>query len=199
MSRTTCLLLVGLVLPGCSGSQGQGQPPSAGPPTTAGQPAASEATLAWAGADREQAARAVAASLVGAKWLAQFTRDEGRKPVIRFYPIRQRCEARQEVDLRQLAKQIEIALVESGKVRLVASPAEADKLRWQRQQEALHGADETVKRQGQEVGADLVLSGTFGCSLAQGAATYKLTMELHNVTSMARVWNKDHTVEKRAR
>jgi hypothetical protein len=199
MSRTTCLVLVGLVLPGCSGSQGQGKAPAAGPPAATAQPTSSEATLAWTGADREQAARAVAASLVGKAWLAQFTRDRGRKPVIRFYPIRQRCEARPEIDLRQLAKQIELALVESGKVRLVASPAEADKLRWQRQQEALHGSDETVKGQGREVGADLVLSGTFGCTLARGAATYKLTMELHNVTSMARVWNKDHTVEKRSR
>lgn len=180
-------LVAAWMAPGCSGAQHTSKADDR--PTAAASPSG------WSGADSEAAASAQVASMLGAAWLAQFTADEGRAPVLRSYPIKNRCPVEPAPDLRQLSKLIEVKLTESGKVTFVASLEDAEKLREQRRQEALHG-DRTAPT-GNETAADLTLSGFFMCPTHQktGERIYLLTMMLNAGTE--RVWSNVFRVDAR--
>lgn len=111
----------------------------------------------WNDVDADQVAAAVIGECVSAPWIDEWTVAHGKKPVLRLYPIRNKTDA--YIDYRYFTKQIEAALVRSGRVDVVSSVEEAGDTRDERADQAIHAADETVKSQGQELASDFLLNG----------------------------------------
>ncbi len=135
----------------------------------------------WNDNDAEAAVKALMAKLLACGAVADTTGKRSRKAVLRQYPIRNRSS--EHINTARLKNQFRMALMKSGKVRLVASlgdpgPGKAGKL-----------------------AADYILGGWF-TSASENAGegkrvnAYTLTLELTDATSNEIVWTDQHKVKK---
>jgi hypothetical protein len=122
----------------------------------------------------------------------------GKLPVIRLYPIRNRSS--EHINWMFFTKQVEMALVNSGQVTVVASYNEAQTNRFERSDQAHNASDATVKSQGQEQGSDFVMNGYIltqnDAVEGQEVRSYITTMELTNSENNAKVWMYNHPIKK---
>jgi hypothetical protein len=177
-------LALALATGACAGS-----PAAQGPAGLAGD-AALDASGDWGDADADEVAAAMSADCLAAPWIGEWRLAHGKKPVVRLHPIRNRTDA--YVDLRYFTKQLEAALVRSGRVDVVSSVEEAEINREERADQALHAADETAKSQGEELGSDFVLSGWVLASDdragGEAARTYLTSVEVTETRTNRKVW-----------
>lgn len=79
----------------------------------------------WNDVDSDLVASAMIGDCLGAPWLESWrSAKAGTKPVVRLYPVRNRTVA--YIDYRYFTKQIEAALVRSGKIDVLASLEELE-------------------------------------------------------------------------
>lgn len=79
----------------------------------------------WNDVDSDLVANAMIGDCLGAPWLTDFQAGKvGTKPVVRLYPVKNRTVA--YIDYRYFTKQIEAALVRSGKIDVLASLEELE-------------------------------------------------------------------------
>lgn len=78
----------------------------------------------WNNVDADLVARAIIDECLKSDWVDRWsTSNQGKKPVLRLFPIRNRTTA--YIDYRFFTKQIEAALVRSGKVDVIAAEEES--------------------------------------------------------------------------
>jgi len=190
----TSTLTIALALIGC------GPPP---PPSTTVErinpQAAVDLSGEWNDEDARQVAQAMIQHCLNNPWAARFRAEhDGKLPVIRLYPIRNRSS--EHINWMFFTKQVEEALLTSGQVTVVASYDEAQTNRLERLDQARHASDATVKTQGQEVGSDFVLSGYVmtqnDAVEGQEVRAYITTMELSSTESNRKVWMYNHPIKK---
>ena len=139
--------------------------------------------------DMESVAKRAAASCLAGAWLARLSGEKGRKPAIRFYPMRNRTAY--HINWMPMAKLFEKELSSSGKVTLVADLDTAHALRTARGD----------AQQGKEMGADLVVSGsisgvTDAVSDTETVQAYVIAWELVRTDTDEKVWVTTETVKK---
>lgn len=191
----TVPLALSLVVLGCASSP----PPAPTPPPAVASPAPTCMTpdeLARASAlgeltygDMESVSRKAAASCLAGAWLARLTGEKGRKPAIRFYPVRNRTSY--HINWMPMVKLFEGELASSGKVTLVADLDSAHALR----------AARPASEQGKELGPDLVASGsisgvTEAVSDTETVQAYVIAWELVRTDTDEKVWVTTETVKK---
>lgn len=187
MSRLTLAALITLVLLVVS----CGPPPG---PSTSVQRINPNAQVdlsgEWNDTDAQQVARDMIRQCLNSPWAAKFKAEKGKEPVVRLYPVRNRSS--EHINWRFFTKQVEMELVNSGVVRVVADWEEAQAQRFERADQATHASDNTVKSQGQETGSDFVLNGWIitqnDAVEGQEVRSYVTTMELTNTETNEKVW-----------
>ncbi len=131
-------------------------------------------------------------------WATRFKADNGKVPVVRLYPIRNR--SHEHIQTRYFTKQVESELINSGMVQVVADLEEAQDNRLERRDQAEHASDETVKSQGQETGSDYILNGWIVTEQdaldGQKVKAYVITMELTDTKTNVKTWMKVHKIKK---
>lgn len=155
----------------------------------------------WNDADAREVVAALTPQCLAGAWLDAFHREHGRAPVVRVGRIRVRTRALDdEIDPEILSDDLQRALIASGRVRAIASRAEAageGGTRDTRQEFAAHAAQAPAG--GLELGADYLLSGSVLTQddqvLDPGIAGtyrqvkfYQATFELTDLTSNEKVW-----------
>lgn len=195
MTRLTVLsILAGVVLmaAGC---------PSAGPSTTIQRThAGAQVDLSgnWNDTDANQVAKAMIQDCFSRPWSGNFKRDKGKDPVVRLWPIRNRSS--EIINTKFFTKQVEMELVNSGTVKVVASLEEANDNTQERMDQAKHASDKTVKAQQNETGSDFIMNGWIvtqnDAAEGQEVRAYVVTMELTNTESNEKVWMKVHQIKK---
>jgi penicillin-binding protein activator len=152
----------------------------------------------WNDTDANQVARAMIQDCLSRPWATSFKAEKGRLPVVRLWPIKNRSS--EHINWRFFTKQVEMELINSGMVKVVADLEEAQDNRDERADQARHASDKTVKAQQQETGSDFVLNGwviTQNDALeGQEVRAYVTTMELSNSESNEKVWMKVHPIKK---
>ena len=95
---------------------------------------------------------------------------------------------------------IERTLINSGRVQVVASAAERGELRLERVDQWESASPETVKRLGQELGADFMLSGTIHTITDQEEGKkvvyYQVDLTLADIESNVKVWAGQKKIKK---
>jgi len=114
----------------------------------------------------------------------------GRDPRIVIGRVRNRSQ--EHLDTRTFVKDLERAMLGSGRVEVVAAPGEREGLRTERLDQQAHASIETAKSMGKELAADFMLQGQIH-SILDAAGNeqlryYQVELELVDVESNRKVW-----------
>lgn len=112
----------------------------------------------WNDTDSRLVSEAMISDLLSRPAIEDFRDEMGRKPVVIVGSIRNRSS--EHISVSSFTKDIERELINSGRVKMVASSMERDELRGEKEDQQSNASLETAKRLAQETGADLMLVGT---------------------------------------
>lgn len=154
----------------------------------------------WNDTDAKLTSEALISQAFGAPWLQEFVNDQGRKPVVRVRNIVNKSD--EHIDAQVFVKNIERAMVNSGKVSIVAQVGSELSSVNEEQDYGASGrvSDDSAPSLGNQKGGDFVLVGRIASILdqveGQKAKFYKVTFELIGATSGEKVWIGDHEIKK---
>lgn len=154
----------------------------------------------WNDTDARLTGDSLISECFGAGWLAEFDRKTGRKPSVRVRGIANKTD--EHIDAEVFIKSIERAMVNSGRVSVLAQAGEEQDALEAEQVRADSGAQApgtTVKRGG-EKGADFVISVRMASVLdeieGRSVKFYKVTLELIDPTTAEKAWIGDVELKK---
>lgn len=152
----------------------------------------------WNDVDADRVAGAMIEDCMKNPWAEQWAEKNGRKPVVRLHPVRNKTDG--YIDYRYFTKQLEAALLNSGRVEVISSMEEAEAARTDKADQAVHASDETAKSQGNETGSDFILTGWI---LSQNDArgdkevkSYLTSLELVETESQKKAWVGQKRIKK---
>lgn len=188
------LLLAPALAAGCAAPQ-KAAPET---PTVARTEEAIDLSGEWNDVDADTVAKALIEDCMTVPWAEEWTKANGRKPVVRLYPIRNKTDG--YIDYRYFTKQLEAALVRSRRVDVVASLEEAADTRGERADQAVHASDETAKSQGGEAGSDFILNGWILSQNDRAGSkqvkSYLTSLELLETESNKKAWVGQKRIKK---
>lgn len=111
----------------------------------------------WNDTDARLVADEMIADCLGRPWTTEFAAAKGRKPTVITGSIRNKT--MEHIAVGTFLGDIERAMVNSGRTQVVASAEERDEIRGERADQRANASPETIKRMGQEAGADYMLIG----------------------------------------
>lgn len=152
----------------------------------------------WNDVDADQVAAAMIADCLKSLWAETWAQAHGRKPVVRLHPVKNKTDG--YIDYRYFTKQLEAALLNSGRVDVVSSIEEADSAREERTDQAMHASDETTKSQGMEIGSDFILTGWILSQADQQGTSesksYLTSLELVETETQKKAWVGQKKIKK---
>ena len=106
----------------------------------------------------------------------------------------------EHIDVAVFIKDIERELINSGKVKFVASKSEREEIREERMDQQMYSSPESAKKLAQEVGADYFLIGTVysveDWFEGKKAVFYTVNLELINVEENTKAWIGNKKIKK---
>lgn len=152
----------------------------------------------WNDTDSRLVAEEMVEDCLTKPWLDRFFAEEDRVPVVIVGAIRNRSS--EHIDTRMFTKDIERELINSGQVEFVASADEREGIREEKIDQQSEASLDTMKRLGQETGADLMLIGVITSVTDQiegeKAVLYQVDMELINIESNRKLWIGSKKIKK---
>ncbi|HKL56866.1 MAG TPA: penicillin-binding protein activator LpoB [Sphaerochaeta sp.] len=163
---------------------------------------ASDADIDLSGNWNDTDIRLVASSLVedslSSPWLDKFRMKNMKNPVVIVGSFLNRSS--EHIDTSIIAKRYEMALINSGKVDMVADIAFRATVRDEREEQQYFASESTAKALGKEIGADFLLQGAVRTNLDQvggkSVRTYYVSAELINIETNQKVWVGEDTIKK---
>ncbi len=152
----------------------------------------------WNDTDAQLVATAMINDVVSRPWISDFLAQNSRKPVVVVGDVRNRTD--EHIDPIVFTKSLERELINSGKVKFVASPDERADVRAERLSQQTEASRETVKKLGDETGADFYLGGVItsivDATESQRVVYYKVDLELTNIQTNEKVWIGEKQIKK---
>ena len=152
----------------------------------------------WNDTDSRLVAEEMIRDMTNRPWLGDFRQSEGKKPVIIVGAMRNRSS--EHIDTTPFVKDIERELINGGQVTFVANPEERSGVRAEKEDQQMEASQETIKRLGEETGADFMLIGTITSQVdaveGKRATLYQVDMELINIETMEKVWIGTKKIKK---
>ncbi|MCL2792078.1 MAG: penicillin-binding protein activator LpoB [Spirochaetaceae bacterium] len=148
----------------------------------------------WNDSDSQLVAQEMIRDAISHPWINNFARVNNRTPVVIVGEVRNR--SREHIETLAFTKDLERELINSGRVRFVASADERQGIRDERLDQQTQSSAETMKRLGQETGADFYLGGVItseGDAITtnrgqQRVIRYITNLELTHIETNERVW-----------
>ncbi len=152
----------------------------------------------WNDTDSRLVAETMIAEVFAHPWANDFVAQNGKKPVVIVGTIRNMSSEHLETSV--FAKDIERELVNSGKVKFVASSDERGELRQERLEQQQFSTEETAKRLAAETGADYMLKGSIKTQMdtegREQVKFYQTDLELIHLESNEKVWIGTKKIKK---
>jgi uncharacterized protein (TIGR02722 family) len=152
----------------------------------------------WNDVDAQMVAAAMINDIVNRPWINDFTATAQRKPVLIIGDVRNRSD--EHIETLVFTKSLEKELINSGKVKFVASSEERAGVRVERNSQQTEASAATAKKPGQETGADFYLTGVITSVVdaveGQKVVFYKVNLELISITTNEKVWIGDKEIKK---
>ncbi|MBD3334083.1 MAG: penicillin-binding protein activator LpoB [Candidatus Eisenbacteria bacterium] len=153
----------------------------------------------WNDVDSRLVAEEMIADCLGHSWVTDhMTASRGKRPAVIAGAVRN--ETSEHISVETFLNDIERALVNSGKVRVVASSDEREQLRDERLDQWENASRETVKRLGQELGADYMLYGQVNSITdsedGKRVVYYQIDLTLADIESNEKVWLGQKKIKK---
>lgn len=152
----------------------------------------------WNDVDAQLVATAMINDIVNRPWIGDFTATAQRKPVVIVGTVRNRSD--EHIETLVFTKTLEKELINSGKVKFVASTDQQSDVRVERNAQQTEASAATAKKPGQETGADFYLTGVITSVVdaadGQKVVFYKVNLELINIATNEKVWIGDKEIKK---
>jgi hypothetical protein len=152
----------------------------------------------WNDVDADQVAAAMIEECMKSPWAETWAAQHGKKPVIRLHAVKNKTDG--YIDYRYFTKQLEAALLDSGRVEVVSSLEEADAAREEREDQAMHASDETAKTGQNETGSDFILTGWILSQNDeqgnQAVKSYLTSLELVETETQKKAWVGQKRIKK---
>jgi len=152
----------------------------------------------WNDTDAQLVATAMINDVVSRPWISDFVAQAGRKPVVIVGAVRNRTD--EHIDPSVFTTSLERELLNSGKAKFVASADERSDIRAERASQQGETSSETIKKLGDETGADFYLGGTISSVIdaveGQKVVFYKISLQLTNIQTNEKVWIGDKQIKK---
>lgn len=152
----------------------------------------------WNDTDSRLVAETMVQDCLNHYWLGQFTGRAGRQPDVIVGRILNRSS--EHISTEAFTKDLERALINSGRANFVASSEERLGVREERLDQDIHASPETRKAPGQEAGADFMLIGSINSIVDREGGDrvvyYQVNLELVDMTTNRKVWIGDKKIKK---
>jgi uncharacterized protein (TIGR02722 family) len=152
----------------------------------------------WNDTDAKLVAQEMVSDCLARTWLTDFLQVHGQKPVVTVGTIRNMSS--EHIDTDVFTSDFERELINSAKVRFVASRDQRGEIRNEREDQQENSSDETMKKFGKEVGADFILLGSVNTITdeVEGKRTifYQTNYELINLETNEKVWIGEKEIKK---
>jgi len=153
----------------------------------------------WNDTDSRWVAEAIISDCLAHSWTTQHMQaNNGDVPVLIVGAVRNM--GTEQIPVGTFLADIERALINSGRARVVARPDEREDLRLERADQWANASAETVKRLGQELGADYMMTGTINTisDRVEGKQVifYQVDLMLMDIETNLKVWMGQHKIKK---
>lgn len=152
----------------------------------------------WNDTDARLVAEEMVRDCVAGLWVGNFNKEKGRDPVVIVGTVVNRSHEHINADV--FVQDLEMSLVNAGKVRFVASKTERGELREERADQQLNAAVQTRAQMISETGADFMLQGSINSvkdeTKGQYAIMFQSNLELINLTTNEKVWIGQKKIKK---
>jgi penicillin-binding protein activator len=144
----------------------------------------------WNDTDAKLVAEEMVRDVLSRPWYNEFVSKNEKKPVIIVGTVRNRSTEHIETDV--FINDIERELINSGQVKIVASPGERFELRDELEEQQDYSTAETAKKLAAETGADLMLQGSINTIIDSYEGTqikfYQSDLQLIDLQTTEKLW-----------
>lgn len=151
----------------------------------------------WNDADSRLVAEQMINDCLNQRWLFKWESANKRPNVIIGKVVNK---SHEHISTETFSKDMERALLNSGKVNFVANKTEREQLRDEKEDMQDNASVQTAKSLGEETGADLMLIGTLNSIVDQegreAVVFYQVNMELVDIESNQKVWIGEKKIKK---
>lgn len=152
----------------------------------------------WNDTDARITAEYMIESMLNGGWLNRFVSENGTDPVVIVGSIRNRSS--EHIETATFIKEIEMELVNSGRVIFVASSQEREELREERLDQQSNATEDSMAALAAETGANFMLQGVItsqeDAADGEKVVLYKIDMELINMENNQKVWIDGKEIKK---
>ncbi len=152
----------------------------------------------WNDTDSRLVSEEMIKDVLNRVWLTDFLTTKGKKPVVIVGKIRNKSS--EHIAVETFTKDLERELINSGKVRFVATATERDQVRTERKDQKDFASNESFKRFYKELGADYLLSGVINSinDSYDGSEIryYQIDLQLIDIETNEKVWIGDKKIKK---
>jgi len=152
----------------------------------------------WNDTDSQLVAEEMINDSLSRPWLTDYIEKSGKKPTTIVGEVKNRTH--ELIDTDMFIKDIERSYINSGKVRVVQAADARKELRAERADQQEFASPETVKRWGQELGADFIMQGTITSNVdsykKEKVVTYQIDLELSHLETNETVWMGQKKIRK---
>ncbi len=152
----------------------------------------------WNDTDSRLVAEELITDSLSRPWLANATRKTGNPPTVIVGQVHN--ESLEHIDCQAFVEDLQRSLINSGRVEFVASAMERSDVRAERYDQDVNASENTRKAQGDEQGADFVLSGRIASTVdrvgGESVVAYQVNLKLLDVQSNKIVWNGTKKIKK---
>ena len=152
----------------------------------------------WNDTDSRMVAEKMISDCLGHGWLINHMDDTSDRPAVIVGGIRNK--STEHIATQTFISDIEMAFINSGRVRPVSSKSERDELREERADQSENASIETIKRMGRELGADYMMTGEINTiedrEGGKQVIFYQTNLTLTNIESNEKVWIGAEKIKK---
>ncbi len=152
----------------------------------------------WNDTDSRLVSEEMIAQVLSQPWLARFEATHQDRPTVIVGTVRNNSS--EHIDTNIFTKNLEIAFINSGRVRVVASRDERGEVREERDSQQDWSDPATVKKMGMELGADYMLIGSLGSIVDEEGGDkvvfYQTNLELIDIQTNEKVWIGQKQIKK---
>ncbi len=187
ISRTVTALLAALLLAGCGTSVER---------IETGE--IKDLSGAWNDTDSRLVSEEMIQDVLARPWVDEHTRARKKPPAVIVGEVRNL--SHEHLNVATFVADMERALINSGKIKFVASSTERGEVRGERKDQELHAREDTRKPMGQELGADYMLKGTINTIIDTEGKTqvryYQVDLTLISLVDNTKVWVGQKKIKK---
>jgi len=152
----------------------------------------------WNDTDSRLVAEEMIQDCLSRPWLTNATSSLGKNPTVIVGTVRNMSQEHIAADT--FVEDLQRSLINSGKVDFVASKNERGEVREERADQDTNSSEETRNKNGQETGANFMLSGTINSIVDQeggrSLVAYQINLKLLNMTTHQIAWNGEKKLKK---